>query len=142
VLLTPKFHAELAGEGIEYCWAQAKSYYRRVPVSRKRGRDNFKLLVQECTSCPVNVLDTASVGKCASRSRAYIWTYFHIEQTRQRILDPASSITVFPKQELVYEEIERVMKNFKGHRCALDFDGGFVNAQLKEAMKEEATKER
>ncbi|KAI2509512.1 hypothetical protein MHU86_4889 [Fragilaria crotonensis] len=38
VLLTPKFHAELAGEGVEYCWAHAKAYYRRMPLSRKRGK--------------------------------------------------------------------------------------------------------
>ncbi|KAI2512933.1 hypothetical protein MHU86_1479 [Fragilaria crotonensis] len=35
VLLTPKFHAELAGEGIEFCWGHAKAFYRRVPVSQK-----------------------------------------------------------------------------------------------------------
>ena len=34
--LTPKFHAELAGEGVEYNGAHAKAYYQRVPVSRKR----------------------------------------------------------------------------------------------------------
>ena len=33
VELTPKIHAELAGEGVEYSWAHAKSFYRRVPVS-------------------------------------------------------------------------------------------------------------
>jgi hypothetical protein len=27
------------------------------------------------------------------------------------------------------------MKAFKGHRCALDFDRGFVNSRLKEAEK-------
>jgi hypothetical protein len=38
VQLTPKFHAELAGEGIlEYSWAHAKSWYCRIPVSQKRG---------------------------------------------------------------------------------------------------------
>ena len=37
VRLTPKFHAELAGEGVEYSWAHSKAYYRRMPVSRKRG---------------------------------------------------------------------------------------------------------
>ena len=35
VRLTPKFHAELAGEGVEYSWAHAKAYYRRMPLSRK-----------------------------------------------------------------------------------------------------------
>ena len=35
VQLTPQFHAELAGEGIEYSWAHTKSWYRCVPVSQK-----------------------------------------------------------------------------------------------------------
>jgi hypothetical protein len=55
VQLTPKFHAELAGEGVEYCWAHAKSYYRRVPVSRKRGRENFQATCQGINmSCECN----------------------------------------------------------------------------------------
>jgi hypothetical protein len=41
VQLTPKFHAELAGEGVEYSWAHMKAYYRRLPLSQKKGRDNF-----------------------------------------------------------------------------------------------------
>jgi hypothetical protein len=39
------------------------------------------------------------------------------------------------KQELLYNDIEKLMKAFKGHLCALDFDSGFVNLQLKEAKK-------
>jgi hypothetical protein len=39
------------------------------------------------------------------------------------------------KQELLYNEIERLMKAFKGHRCALDFDRGLVNSQLREASE-------
>jgi len=73
VQLTPKFHAELAGEGVEYSWAHAKAYYRRVPVSRKRGRGNFKDLVKECTY-PVKVLTKDRIEKFASRARAYTCT--------------------------------------------------------------------
>ena len=40
---------------------------------------------------------------------------------------------VTEKQVLVYSEIERLVKDFKTHRCALDFDRGFVNAELKVA---------
>jgi hypothetical protein len=29
VIITPKFHAELAGEGIEYSWGVTKGVYRR-----------------------------------------------------------------------------------------------------------------
>ena len=60
VLLTPKFHAELAGEGVEYSWVHSKAYYRRMPLSRKQGRDNFKQLVKDCT-CPVS--------KCTDKAR-------------------------------------------------------------------------
>ena len=36
------------------------------------------------------------------------------------------------KQQLLFKEIERLMKKFRTHRCALDFDQGFVKAELKE----------
>jgi hypothetical protein len=87
VELTPKFHAELAGEGVEYSWAHAKAFYRRVPVSRKRGRENFKALVKECT-CPVNVLSKVRIEKFAARARAYICTYHHLDQMNS---DPAGA---------------------------------------------------
>jgi hypothetical protein len=44
VKLTPKFHAELAGEGVEYCWAHSKSFNRRL--------QNFKRLVRDSTCAP------------------------------------------------------------------------------------------
>ncbi len=36
LLLTPKCHAELAGEGVEYVWACAKGAYRNSTEERKR----------------------------------------------------------------------------------------------------------
>ena len=147
VQLTPKFHAEFAGVGVEYCWAHAKAYYRRVPISRKRGRKNFKQLVKECT-CPINVLTKERIEKFASRARAYICTYHHLEQQQQQAAavaneDPNSSATASSpiptqiKQELIsYSDIERVRKDFKCHRCVLDFDSGFVHSQLRNAKVE------
>jgi hypothetical protein len=29
---SPKFHAEIAGEGIEYAWGYGKNLYRRKPL--------------------------------------------------------------------------------------------------------------
>jgi hypothetical protein len=143
VRLTPKFHAELAGEGVEYSWAHAKAFYRRMPLSRKRGRDNFKQLVRDCT-CPVNVLTKERIEKFASRARAYICTYHHLEQQQQEHAATAAAANevhnnpvVAPKQELLYTEIERLMKAFKGHRCALDFDRGFVHSELRNAKVED-----
>eukprot|EP00429_Kryptoperidinium_foliaceum_P042250 CAMPEP_0176121934 /NCGR_PEP_ID=MMETSP0120_2-20121206/61393_1 /TAXON_ID=160619 /ORGANISM="Kryptoperidinium foliaceum, Strain CCMP 1326" /LENGTH=95 /DNA_ID=CAMNT_0017456519 /DNA_START=685 /DNA_END=968 /DNA_ORIENTATION=+ len=45
---TPKFHAELAGEGIEYSWGFSKGLYRRQPLERKKKRAQFRKLVDEC----------------------------------------------------------------------------------------------
>ena len=129
VQLTPKFHAELAGEGVEYCWAHAKSFYRRKPVSSKRGRENFKCLVKDCTS-PDEILTRERVQKFAARARAYICTYYHLDLQQQGLNSDDVSVLA-QKQELLYAEIERLMKDFKVHRCALDFDRGFVNSELK-----------
>jgi hypothetical protein len=71
VHLTPKFHAEFAGEGVEYSWAHSKPFYQRLPVSRKRGRENFEQLVKDCT-CPKTVLTKERIEKFAARARAYI----------------------------------------------------------------------
>jgi len=38
---TPKYHAELAGEGIEYSWGYAKNACCWAPLAQKKGRNNF-----------------------------------------------------------------------------------------------------
>jgi hypothetical protein len=107
VQLTPKFHAELAGEGVEYCWACAKAFYRRMPVSRKRGQENFKQPVKECT-CSSTVLTKGRIEKFASQARAYICTYHHIvEQQKQQAAivaatDENSTVTSAPKNKNCY----------------------------------------
>jgi hypothetical protein len=119
VQLTPKFHAELAGEGVEYCWTQAKSHYRRVPVSGKRGRENVKqqLVNRECT-CPVNVICKERVEKFSTRAQAYICTYHHldVQELQQRGSDTTLENTTpnaRPKQELLYNDIGEALESFQ-----------------------------
>ena len=115
-----------------------------MPLSRKRGREKFKQLVKDCV-CPVNVLTKERIEKFASRARAYICTYHHLEQQQQHeaaaaavgVAPAALLVPTRPTEELLYCEIERLMKAFKGHRCALDFDRGFVHSVLKEATAED-----
>jgi hypothetical protein len=35
ILFTPKYHCELAGEGIIYCWGAAKGMYQKLPLNKK-----------------------------------------------------------------------------------------------------------
>jgi len=136
VLFTPKFHCEFAGEGIEYNWAHAKAKMRITPLREKKGRVNFIALVMKCI-CPETVLTKARIRKFSARARAYISTYYHLSS---RDCDVASIPGGDPdvrtlgndaeKQQLLYKEIIQLMKKFKTHRCALDFDSGFVKADL------------
>jgi hypothetical protein len=59
-----------------------------------------------------------------------------LDQQSADILDGSA---LSQKQELLFTKIEQMMKDFKVHRCALDFDRGFVNSELKH---EAAAKER
>ena len=60
VIISPKFHAELAGEGIEHSWGVTKGIYRRKPLGSKRSnKEAFKALVMESTSR--DALRTATV---------------------------------------------------------------------------------
>jgi hypothetical protein len=115
---TPKFHAEMAGEGIEYSWAHAKGNYRRKPLSRKRTRSGFVNLVDECLD-PCTELTKERVRKFSARARSYICTY-HYLANKETVGQEKSD------QTLLFQDIERLTKKFRTHRCAMDFDRGFL----------------
>ena len=37
---SPKYHPEISGEGIEYCWGMSKVWYRKQPLEKKRIKTN------------------------------------------------------------------------------------------------------
>ena len=76
-LITPKYHAELAGEGIEYTWGFIKSLYRRHPYAMKKGKENFEKLLLKCLSR--EVVTTEIVRKFSRRARAYMETYIVLD---------------------------------------------------------------
>jgi hypothetical protein len=120
VLITPKFHAEImAGKGIEYSWGVSKSAYHRMPLDSKKGKSSFKALVKECTSR--DVLTTPTVRKLSRRARAYVCAYYALHQRTQQNNDNNVPSLTLPL-------IERLVKAFKTHREAVDFDTGFVNS--------------
>ena len=137
-MLTPKFHSEFAGEGIEYAWAQAKAMMRRTPMREKKGQVNFINVVMRCL-CPATVLTKERVRKFAARARAYICTDYYLERDTNSSDDIDD--TPAAKQQLLYKKIEQLMKRFKAHRCALDFDTHFVLTVLKEQDEDENASE-
>ncbi|KAG7357055.1 hypothetical protein IV203_001743 [Nitzschia inconspicua] len=130
VMFTPKFHAEMAGEGIEYSWGFAKGSYRRKPLQKKRKRVDFEDLVDECTNVETE-LTKARIRKFSARARAYLCTYHYLATAEPTAAEPTAAAIQDNDQEKkqkvpMMDEIERLMKKFKTHRCAFDFDRGFV----------------
>ena len=62
IVCSTKYHPEITGEDIEYCWGIAKNWYCRRPLEDKKGRDKFLKLVKECI-CNENVTTITSVCK-------------------------------------------------------------------------------
>jgi hypothetical protein len=48
VEFTPKYHAEIAGEGVECGWGFAKKIHRRMPLKLKRDFGDFTKTVRNC----------------------------------------------------------------------------------------------
>ena len=121
---TPKCHCELAGEGIEYSWGCAKNHFRQQPLRVKRTKENFRTTVKMCLSR--NVLSTERIRKFSRRARQYVLAYhaLHSEQQQQISTEQSETYLITPMK------IESLVKKFKTHRCALDFDKGFIKAAI------------
>jgi hypothetical protein len=113
----PKCHCELAREGVEYSWACAKNEFRRKPIRlKKKSKDLFKATVRECLSREVRTF--------SKRAREYICAYhvLHEQMIQEYKTDDETSA--------VPVKIEALAKQFKTHRCALDFDHAFIKTVL------------
>jgi hypothetical protein len=117
---TPKCHCELAGEGIEYAWGCAKNHYRRQPLKDKRGKENFRQTVRKCFSR--QIITTERVRLFSQRARAYILAYHKIRQEQLTSATTNLDSTASPVN------VEKLLKRFKTHRCAMDFDSTFCKA--------------
>ena len=76
---TPKYHAKIVGEGIEYIWALAKGRYCSKPLKLKKGKAQFKNLVNKVTSR--EILNTQQIRKVSDRYQAYIQAYYFLDRT-------------------------------------------------------------
>ena len=85
VMITTKYHAEYACEGIEYSWGLSKAMYRKFSLSSKKGKQNFDALVSKCISRTVVTKDVE--WKFSQRARSYMLTYksLELEDTEKNI---------------------------------------------------------
>ena len=79
---SPKYHPEIAGEGIEYCWALGKNMYRRQSIKDKRTKCKYLQLVQKCT-CSEKVITKNCVRLFGKRQRRYMLSYLALERAKE-----------------------------------------------------------
>ena len=118
VMLTPKCHAEIAGEGVEYMWACSKGAYRNLALKEKKGKDNFMASVRKCLSA--EVLTVQRIRKFSRRARQYLIAY-HAIDSGQLSAETQQDCTKYGPVAL-----EKLLGQFRTHRCAMDFDYKFV----------------
>ena len=119
VIRTPKAHAELAGEGIEYTWGNTKNNYRRLPMKDKSSKDKFMNSVRKVLSR--EKLTNKQIRLFARKARAYTCAYYAFDN--ELLKDSAVMLGISGEDTLPH--IEKLQKTFKTHRCALDFDKKF-----------------
>ena len=118
----PKCHSELAGEGIEYSWGFANNFYRRLPLKEKRKKECFRESVRSALSR--ERLTKHNVRKFAQRARGYTCAHFAFAFGNNSQLTQGKNISP--------DMIEKMVKFFKTHRCALDFEGKYI-VKIKQA---------
>ena len=120
VWLTPKYHCELAGEGIEYMWGFTKWIYRRIPKAKKKLKKDFFKSVKELITNEQIPVDC--IRRFSRRARRYIAAYYanhHRENNGVVTVDKKVSLKL----------IEKTVKVFKTHRAAIDSDTKFIKEE-------------
>jgi hypothetical protein len=120
---TPICHPELAGEGIEYCWACSKGFYRRLPLKSKKGKVNFKKSVRQALS--QENLKIGTVRLLSAKARSYMLAYLSIDEC-SGAKDTKTS----------HQMIEKLVKKWKTHRNVSDLETGFIAGILKSMVKQ------
>jgi len=144
---TPKFHCEMAGEGIEYDWGVCKAKYRCRPLEEKKGRTTFQDLVKELTAW--HSISMLQSRRSSARARSYISAYYNIHYNNGSLLkdkkdglthDGAVDVeedegaivaalleapwTPDPGEVISMELIEKSKKAYHSHRGVNSFEKG------------------
>jgi hypothetical protein len=127
-----KCHCKLAGESIEYTWGCSKNYNQSLKLHDKRGKEKFKAAVAK--SLDREILTRERIRKFSRRACQYICTYYKSATEREEKETSATVVATTTGTHLdahldaTLTHVEKMVKLFKTHRCAMDFDTNFCKA--------------
>jgi len=138
VVMTPKAHPELAGQGVEYSWGYSKFTFRRNNTGRtsKEKVQQLEANIRAALSTESS-LNIERVRKFVRKARDYKVIYREHFKTLDSMVvlatecgneeeqaERRSEIASFRKHH--YAKIERQVKDVKAHRAAIDIDTKFI----------------
>ena len=105
LLVSPKYHCEIAGEGIEYVWGLIKKWFRAISMIDNKTK---KKVEQEIMKC-VSKVSKQHINRFAARCRRYMLAYTN-QARLKRDAEPS----------LTYCGVEKFVKSFYNPQiCAL-----------------------
>ena len=107
LLTSPKYHCELAGEGIEFCWGLQKRFYRNIEIERKKTKKEF----EKCVRDAVGFVRNEHVTRFSAKCRRYMMAYNAFDTNG----DP-----------LTYKAVEHFIKKMKTHRNIANQEKGGI----------------
>jgi hypothetical protein len=124
VLVSPKYHCELAGDGIECGWGYSKKTYRRYPLKEKRTKKQFEEKVKES----LRSVSIQTMRRFSARARRYMLTY--------RLYDNQADYADFESAGLCFSQIEKhVNSTLKTHQNAFDQQKGYICQVWRESQQ-------
>lgn len=111
-MLSPKFHPEVAGVGIEYSWGMSKLKFRRE-LNDEIPKHLHQNIV--ASMCRKTILTLPRIRRFARRTRDFCRAYLKLEK------DAAGADSK--------DRIEKMRKTCKAHRNIIDMEPGFIDKQ-------------
>lgn len=117
ISFTPKFHCELAGEGIECSWGASKCFHRKQSLESKKSAEQFVNLVK----LSVSKVKVRMVRRFARKARGHVVGYqmLHLQQRNPSSENNSESVeNVSIDVDTSCENAEKMSKICVSHRDA------------------------
>ena len=115
LLTSPKYHCELAGEGVEYLWEMSKQHYRSLPLNDKNTKEMFEKSVRRS----MRHVTTKNIRLISARCCRYMMAYnTHHNSNGQ----------------LSFDLIENFIRKTKTHRNIGDQEKWFIEQVWRESI--------
>lgn len=128
VTMSPKCHCEIAGESIETIWGIGKMRFRRIPLSRRKSMEDFRLRVRETFSRD-GIGDYQLRGSFRMH-RAFMLAYYHLHREQAEKAAGDNSTILFTADQVAthatsigYESIMKNMGKYKSHLSICEMFG-------------------